>query len=360
MSIDERKKRILHSVINEHIATAEPIGSRHIAKSLGLGLSSATIRNEMADLEEMGYLVQPHTSAGRIPSDKGYRFYVNELMTQYEPTLKELASLKRQMEIELGHIDKIISDASAILAHLTNYTAFLTSPQMKKGAIKTIELVPIDSGSVLIILVTHEGVMRNKRVGIPPGTTTEFIHSFSAILKEKLSGLTIEEITAIRINEIKEAMQSNYEMLFPILGFISEIVEDVRRETNVYLSGTTNIFNFPEYSDINRAREFLEFLDDKPSLAKALLPGENEQFSVNSNGGKHEITVRIGSENELDIMQRSSVITANYYVGDKVMGKLGIIGPTRMDYEKTIAKVGQISDALSKLLCELYADDNGG
>lgn len=359
MSIDERKKRILHSVINEHIATAEPIGSRHIAKNLGLGLSSATIRNEMADLEEMGYLVQPHTSAGRIPSDKGYRFYVNELMTNYEPTLKELAALKRQMELELGHIDKIISDASAILAHLTNYTAFLTSPQMKKGAIKTIELVPIDSGSVLIILVTHEGVMRNKRVNIPPGTTTEFIHSFSAILKEKLSGLTIEEITAIRINEIKEAMQSNFEMLFPILGFISEIVDDVRQETNVYLSGTTNIFNFPEYSDINRAREFLEFLDDKPSLAKALLPGETEQMSGDKNK-KHEITVKIGSENELDIMQRSSVITANYYVGDKVMGKLGIIGPTRMDYGKAIAKVGQISDALSKLLCELYADDNGG
>ncbi len=358
--MDERKKQILHSVINEHIASAEPIGSRHIAKSLGLGLSSATIRNEMADLEEMGYLVQPHTSAGRIPSDKGYRFYVNELMTQYEPTIKELAALKQQMELELGHIDKIISEASSILAHLTNYTAFLTSPQMKKGAIKTIELVPIDANSVLIILVTHEGVMRNKRVTIPSGTTTEFIHSFSSILKEKLSGLTIEEITALRINEIKEAMQSNYEMLFPILGFISEIVDDVRQETNVYLSGTTNIFNFPEYSDINRAREFLEFLDDKQSLTKALLPGETSQVSQNPNGGKHEITVRIGSENELDIMQRSSVITANYYVGDKVMGRLGIIGPTRMDYEKTIAKVGQISDALSKLLCELYADDNGG
>jgi len=359
LSIDERKKRILHSVINEHIQTAEPIGSRHIAKNLDLGLSSATIRNEMADLEEMGYLVQPHTSAGRIPSDKGYRFYVNELMTKYEPTLKELGALKKQMELELGHIDKIISDASSLLAHLTNYTAFLTSPQMKKGAIKTIELVPIDSNSMLIILVTHEGVMRNKRVNIPQGTTTEFIYSFSALLKEKLAGLTIEEITAIRINEIKEAMQSNYEMLFPILGFISEIVDDVRQEANVYLSGTTNIFNFPEYSDINRAREFLEFLDDKPSLTKALLPGDVEPLETDDNA-KHEISVRIGTENELGIMQHSSVITANYYVGNKVMGKLGIIGPTRMDYGKVISKVGQISDALSKLLSELYLDDNGG
>lgn len=357
MSIDERKKRILHSVINEHIATAEPIGSRHIAKSLELGLSSATIRNEMADLEDMGYLVQPHTSAGRIPSDKGYRFYVNELMTKYEPTIKELASLKREMELELSQIDKIISDASALLAQLTNYTAFLTSPQMKKGAIKTIELVPIDSSSALIILVTHEGVMRNKRVNIPPGTTNEFIYDFSTLLKEKLAGLTIEEITAIRINEIKEAMQSNYEMLFPILGFISEIVDDVRQEANVYLSGTTNIFNFPEYSDINRAREFLEFLDDKSSLKKALLPSEAEQEADDK---KHEITVKIGSENELDIMHHSSVITANYYVGDKVMGRLGIIGPTRMDYKKAITKVGQISDALSKLLYDLYVDDNGG
>lgn len=355
LSIDERKKRILHSVINEHILTAEPIGSRHIAKNLDLGLSSATIRNEMADLEEMGYLVQPHTSAGRIPSDKGYRFYVNELMTKCEPTLRELALLKNQMELRLGQIDKIISDVSALLANTTNYTAFLTSPQMKKGAIKTIELVPIDSNSMLIILVTHEGVMKNKRVNIPPGTTTEFINSFSSLLKEKLSGLTIEEITALRINEIKEAMQSNYEMLFPILGFISEIVDDVRQEANVYLSGATNIFNFPEYSDINRAREFLEFLDDKPNLTKALLPAETETVDSDK---KHEITVKIGSENELGIMKNSSVITANYYVGNKVMGKLGIIGPTRMDYEKAISKVSQISDALSELLSDLY--DNGG
>ena len=359
MDLNERKCKILQAVIDEYIGTAEPVGSRAVSKIKELGLSSATIRNEMADLEEMGYLVQPHTSAGRIPSDKGYRFYVNELMTKYEPTLKELATLKTQMELELGQIDRIISDASNLLAHLTNYTAFLTSPQMKKGAIKTIELVPIDSSSMLIILVTHEGVMRNKRVNIPQGTTTEFIFSFSTLLKEKLAGLTIEEITAIRINEIKEAMQSNYEMLFPILGFISEIVDDVRQEANVYLSGTTNIFNFPEYSDINRAREFLEFLDDKPSLTKALLPPDSETSEPCDNT-RHEISVRIGTENELGIMQHSSVITANYYVGDKVMGKLGIIGPTRMDYGKAISKVGQISDALSKLLSELYLDDNGG
>lgn len=357
MEIGERKKKILHSVINEYIHMAEPVGSRHIAKNLDLGLSSATIRNEMADLEEMGYLVQPHTSSGRIPSDKGYRFYVNELLNSYEPTLKGLAALRKQMEAEIGQIDKIIRDVSALLAHLTNYTAFLTTPQMKKGAIKTIELVPIDSSSVLIILVTFEGVMRNKRVAIPQGTTVEFIHSFSDILRQKLSGLTIEEITALKINEIKEAMHSNYEMLFPILGFISEIVDDVRQETELYLSGTTNIFNFPEYSDINRAREFLEFLDDKSAVKKALLPGEEENDDHHQKKG---ITIKIGSENNLDIMRSSSVVTANYYVGDKVMGKLGIIGPTRMDYSKAVAKVGQISECLSKLLYDLYFDDNGG
>ncbi len=357
MDMGERKRQILHSVINEYIASAEPVGSRHIAKNLELGLSSATIRNEMADLEEMGYLEQPHTSAGRVPSDKGYRFYVNELMSDYQLSLKEMDMLKTMMKFQIGQIDKVMKSAADFLSQFTHYTAFMTSPEMKQGAIKTVELVPIDATSMLIILVTNEGVMKNKRVIIPQNVDTDFIHRFSNLLKEKLSGLTLEEINVVKIQEIKEAMQSHFEMLFPVLDFITDIIEDVRKETDIYVSGTTNIFDYPEYSDLGKAREFLEFLDDKQSVTKALEEPYNEK-TQNNDSQKGRVRITIGKENGLNVMQSSSVVTANYYMGDRVMGKVGIIGPTRMDYSKAVAKIERISNYLNRVLSELYYDDN--
>ncbi len=351
MDMNERKRKILHSIINEYIKSAEPIGSRHIAKNLDFGLSSATIRNEMADLEEMGYLEQPHTSAGRVPSDKGYRLYVDSLMKSQELTVNDMATMGSMMELQMGQIDKIIKRVAEMLSQLTHYTAVLSSPEMKRGAIKTVELVPMDASSALIILVTNEGVMRHKRVLLPRGVDSEFLYHFSVLLKEKLSGLTLEEITAAKISEIRRAMQSHFELLFPVLDFIADIIDDVRVETDVYTSGVTNILNYPEYNDVRHAKEFLEFLDDKNSMVKILHPQDEEK----DQGG---ITVRIGKENELDILKKSSVITANYYVGDKVMGKIGIIGPTRMDYFRTIAKLKNVSAILNRLLYELYIDED--
>ena len=173
-------------------------------------------------------------------------------------------------------------------------------------------------------------------------------------MREKLSGLTLDEITATTISEIRRAMQAHFELLFPVLDFISDIIDDVRAETEVYTSGATNIFNYPEYRDVERAKEFLEFLDDKNSVVKLFDSAEKEADKTHDAGG---ITVKIGSENDLDIMRKSSLITANYYIGNKVMGKVGIIGPTRMDYPKTITKIKEISAILNRLLYELYIDD---
>ncbi len=351
MDMNDRKKKILHSIISEYIKSAEPIGSRHVAKNLDIGLSSATIRNEMADLEEMGYLEQPHTSAGRIPSDKGYRLYVDSLMRADEMTVNDLSALGSVLELQMGQIDKIIKRAASILSELTQYTAILTTPEMKRGAIKTVELVPIDASSALIILVTGEGVMKHKRVLLPPGTSVEFVHNFSALLREKLSGLTLDEISAAKISEIRRAMEAHFELLFPVLDFIADIIDDVRAETEVYTSGATNMLSYPEYSDVRQAKEFLDFLDDKNAVVKILQPDGKTLDSG-------DITVRIGKENELDIMQKSSIITANYHVGDKVMGKVGIIGPTRMDYPKTIARLKKVSAVLNRLLYELYIDED--
>ncbi len=351
MELNERKRKILNTIINEYISSAEPIGSRHIAKHADLGLSSATIRNEMADLEEMGYLEQPHTSAGRIPSDKGYRFYVNELMGGYEATQQDIDLLTAAMTVKIHQFDKVIRQASMLLSQLTNYTAFLMAPEMKHGAIKTIELIPIDNTSMLIVLVTNEGIMKNKRVIIPRGINSEYIPKISSVLKEKLTGLSLDEIGVKKINEIKQALGANEEMLFPVLEFISEIIDDIQKETDVYLSGVSNIFNFPEYRDIDRAKEFIEFLDDKNSITKAVTDTDEDDDRV--------IRIKIGKENDMDIMQNSSLVTANYRVGGRNVGKIGIIGPTRMNYSKVVANINQISQYLEKLLNEIYYDDNG-
>lgn len=351
MELNERKRKILNTIINEYISTAEPIGSRHIAKHADLGLSSATIRNEMADLEEMGYLEQPHTSAGRIPSDKGYRFYVNELMGGYEATQQDIDLLASAMTVKINQFDKVIKQVSLLLSQLTNYTAFLITPEMKHGAIKTVELIPIDNTSVLIVLVTNEGIMKNKRVALPKGVDSEYIPKISAMLKEKLSGLSLNEIGVKEINEIKNALGENGELLFPVIEFISEIIDDIQKETEVYLSGVSNIFNFPEYRDIDRAKEFIEFLDDKSSVTKAVSDSENDDDRV--------VNIKIGKENDMDIMQNSSLVTANYRLGGRTVGKIGIIGPTRMNYSKVVANINQISKYLEKLLEEMYFDNNG-
>jgi len=275
-------------------------------------------------------------------------------MNSGELTVNDLTMLGSFLELKMGQVDKIIKRASVILSELTNYTAVLTTPEMKRGAIKTVELVPIDSASALIILVTNEGVMKNKRVLLPAGVDNEFLYGFSALLREKLSGLTLDEISAATISEIRRAMQAHFELLFPILDFIADIIDDVRAETEVFTSGATNIFNYPEYRDVERAKEFLEFLDDKSSVVRLFESDGTEGEKGQDAGG---ITVKIGRENDLDIMRKSSLITANYYIGNKVMGKVGIIGPTRMDYSKTITKIKEISAILNRLLYELYIDE---
>lgn len=351
MEMNERKRKILHTIINEYVTKAEPVGSRHIAKNLDMGLSSATIRNEMADLEEMGYLEQPHTSAGRIPSDKGYRFYVNELMSGYEMSKTDMDLLAGAMEMKLTQFDKVIRQASVLLSQLTNYTAVLMTPEMKHGAIKTIELIPVDAASMLVILVTNEGIMKNKRVYMPQNMKADMVSRVSSILKEHLSGLLLHEIDMRKITDIKKALGINYEMIFPILDFISDIVDDIRKETEIYLSGATNIFNFPEYKDVSRAREFLEFLDDKNSIVKVLSEAGSDE--------EHDVRIRIGKENGLDIMQNLSLVTTDYHLGGRAAGRVGIIGPTRMNYSKVVANIHHISKYLDKLLEELYIDNDG-
>lgn len=341
--LDERKRKILKAVIDDYISTAEPIGSRSIAKKHELRFSSATIRNEMADLEEMGYLVQPHTSAGRVPSDKGYRFYVDQLMKMRELSVKEVNIVKREMEVKISELNQLIKKASVIMSGLTNYTSLATSPQIKKTALKAIQLVPIGRGKALVVIVTNINIIRNSVIDIPDYIQPDFLIRASNILNEKLSGLTIEEINLLLVKEIENEIGDIKEIVIKVLNELAECIGIVDN-TEVYLEGTANILNYPEFNDVVRAKEFLESLEEKRVLYGLM----------NQEGDNKLVNIQIGTENKIREIKGCSLITTTYRMGDMVIGSIGIIGPTRMEYSKVISAVEyigkKINEEISKFL----------
>lgn len=343
--LDDRKRRILQAIIDDYIDTAEPIGSRTIARRHELGLSSATIRNEMADLEEMGYLAQPHTSAGRVPSDKGYRLYVDQLMKARDLTNDEVETIRMAMEARINELSQLVRRASAVMSRFTGYTSMAMTPQMRKSAIKAIQVVPIESEKVLVIVVTNAGVVRNNLVKLSDAILPEMIIGISNVLNEKLNGLTIEQLNPGVIAEIEQAAGITKDIIISILEGVTDCIRQIDNP-EVYLDGTTNIFNYPEFMDVARAKEFLSMLDEKHNLSK---------FLKDSLECK-EINVKIGSENDMEGIQDCSLITANYNLGDLFIGAIGIIGPTRMEYSKVISSMSymrkKINQEISRLLGE--------
>lgn len=348
--LDERKKAILRAIIDDYINTAEPIGSRTIARKHELGLSSATIRNEMADLEEMGYLAQPHTSAGRIPSDKGYRIYVDHLMKIDELRREEIESIKNAMEIHINELGQLIRQASVVMSRITKYTSMAITPQMKLSALKAVQVVPIEAGKALVIVVTDAGIVRNIMVRVPDSAKPEFLIRVSNILNTRLSGLTIEQINVRLIRDLEKEVGIGSEILTPVLNGVAECIHLVDNP-EIYLDGTTNILNYPEFMDIVRAREFLNLLDEKEMLRKLLAIG---------GGQVGAIQVQIGTENELDQIRDCSLITATYSLQDQVLGTIGVIGPTRMEYGRVISSLRyvrkKIDEEIAKLIGEVLDD----
>lgn len=335
--LDERKRKILRAIIDDYVSTAEPIGSRSIAKKHELGFSSATIRNEMADLEEMGYLIQPHTSAGRIPSDKGYRFYVDQLMNAKELSIKEMARIKREMEVKIDELNQLIKKASVIMSGFTNYTSFATSPQMKKTALKAIQLVPIGRGKALVVIVTNINIIRNSVINIPEDIQPDFLIKASNVLNEKLSGLTIEEINLLVIKEIEDEIGDIREIVIKVLNELVECVK-IADATEVYLEGTSNILSYPEFNDVMRAKEFLESLEEKKVLYSLMNHDDTNKL----------VNIQIGTENKIKEIKGCSLITTTYRMGDLVIGSIGIIGPTRMEYSKVISAVEYIGRKINE------------
>lgn len=325
--LDDRKIRVLYAIINSHILSAEPIGSRTISKDYDLGVSSATIRNEMSDLEEQGYLNKPHSSSGRVPSDKAYRLYVDEILRIKKPTIDLIKKdkIKQILSKESREIEQLIQNSAKVLSALTSYTAIAISPQAKQSRLKHIQLIPIDSRQTLMVIVSNSGVVKNSIFRLDEEVPEDEVVIISGFLNDKLKGLTIDEITEqINIGVFKQVFEFKA-ILDIVLPIISQSLLDIDT-IDVYSDGITNILNFPEYKDLEKAKSFISFIENKELLVDLMLKNPLEK----------DIEITIGNENIYSSIKDCSLITATYRLGDKTIGKIGVIGPTRMDYLRLI------------------------
>ena len=332
--LDERKQKILHAIIQNYLETGEPVGSRTISKYADLGLSSATIRNEMSDLEEMGYIIQPHTSAGRIPSDMGYRFYVDQLMKEKEQEVTEMKELmiQRQDKMEL-----VLKQMAKVLAANTNYATMITSPQYHRTKLKFIQLSVISEDQLLAVVVAEGNVVKNKVIPISHGLDNETILKLNILLNTSLNGLTMEEINLSTIAKLKEQAGIHSEVINSVLDAVAEAIQ-MDDDLEVYTSGTTNIFKYPELADSTKASALLIAFEDKQQLASLMEDMKDEDDTG--------IQVYIGNETPGQTMKDCSVVTTTYELGEGMKGTIGIIGPKRMDYEKVVDNLKTLTNQL--------------
>lgn len=343
--LDERKLRVLHAIINSYISSAEPIGSRTISKKYDLGVSSATIRNEMSDLEDLGYLNKPYTSAGRVPSDKAYRLYVDMLLKDSKTLIdmRKKQEIKKTLLKEAVEIDSLIENSTKILSKLTNYTALAIAPQFERSTLKHIQLIPIDEYEILVVIVSDSGIVKNTIFRIDNQIPDDQLNIISNFLNGKLKGLTIEEIGNEIDTVVFKEMYEYKNIIESIIPVINQSLEEVEN-VEVFADGVTNIFNFPEYSDVTKAKAFLSFIEDKNLVVDIMLKNTLDDF---------EIT--IGGENSIDGIKDCSLITATYKLDGNTIGKIGVIGPTRMDYFKVINAVNLLAMNLNEIMSKFFS-----
>ncbi len=339
MGLSSRKKDILQAVVTDYIKMAQPVGSRTISRRYQVGLSPATIRNDMADLEEMGYLLQPHTSAGRIPTQKGYRYYVDELMETADLEESEKDKIKQVYEFEkIREIEEIIKYTTNLLSSLTNYTSLVIGPQLKKSAFKKLQIMPFDNQRALLLLVADTGFVKNKVIHYPQTLSSGELNRIVSYLNRRLEGLTIDKLTSRLISELRRDLYHHIKFLEETFTLLEEsLAEDERR---VFLGGTTNILSQPEFGDLEKVRALLSLFEQNALLANLL---------ARPVAGIDGITVRIGRENMLEEVQECSLVIATYCLGKEVVGTIGVLGPTRMEYSRTIAILEQIVNQLQKI-----------
>lgn len=336
MQLDERKTKILQAIIRNYLETGEPVGSRTISKYTDLNLSSATIRNEMADLEEMGYILQPHTSAGRIPSDQGYRFYVDSLMKENDKKVVQMQEIQDMLLERQDKMESMLKQVAKVVANNTQYAAMVSSPRALGNKVKFVQLSRVDAGQILAVIVVERNVIKNKILSVTEELSDETLLKLNILLNTNLNGLTIDEISLGMIDAMKK-QAANYS------GIVDEVIDAVaeairaEEDLEIYTSGATNIFKYPELADNTKASEILNTFEEKQMLGSLV----NEE--------ERGIQVYIGEETPLQGMKDCSVVTATYELGDGMKGTIGIIGPKRMDYDKVVGTLRTLQDQLDSL-----------
>ena len=339
MELDERKEKILKAIIQNYLETGEPVGSRTISKYSDLKLSSATIRNEMSDLEELGYIIQPHTSAGRIPSDKGYRFYVDQLIHEKETEVTQV----RDMVIQrVDRVELLLKQMAKLLASNTNYATLISGPQYHQTKIKFIQLSRVEAGKLLIVTVLEGNIIKNSIVALDAELTDEDILNLNILLNSGLNGLTMEQINLDVITRMKGQAGERSHIVDVVLSEVAEAIRSGEEDLQIYTEGTTNIFKYPELSDNQSAQEIISAFEEKQQLSELV----TQTLAQDENTG---IQVYIGDETPVQTMRDCSVVTATYELGDGMKGTIGIIGPKRMDYEHVLKSMKRLQTELDQM-----------
>lgn len=338
MQLDERKKKILQAIIRNYLETGEPVGSRTISKYTDLNLSSATIRNEMSDLEEMGYILQPHTSAGRIPSDKGYRFYVDAMMEEKDREIEEIKEVYLEKEDKM---DLLLKQVVKVLAQNTNYATMISAPQYHRNKLKFIQLSRVDEHQLLAVIVVEGNVIKNHLFSVEEALSDETLLKLNILLNTNLNGLTLEEINLGTIAVLKQQAGIHSEIVSEVLDAVAQAIR-ADEDLEIYTSGTNNIFKYPELADHQKASELITTFEEKQVLGTLV----HETLADESNTG---IQVYIGNESPIQSMKDCSVVTATYELDEGMKGTIGIIGPKRMDYDKVIGTLKTMMHQLDDL-----------
>ena len=323
--LGERKIKILDAIIRNYLETGEPVGSRTISKYTDLNLSSATIRNEMSDLEELGYILQPHTSAGRIPSDKGYRFYVDHLMEEKD---KQVTEMKKFVIEKTEKMEQVLKQVAKMLAANTNYATIVSAPSYHHNKIKFIQLSNVDETQILAVIVMQSNIVKNRMISVEQSLDNETLLKLNILLNTGLNGLSIQEINLGVIAKLKEQAGIHSTLVSDVLDALAEALSE-DEDLESYTSGATNILKYPELSDSEKVSNLLTTFEEKDQLASLV----SESLSDDENNG---IQVYIGNESPIQTMKDCSVVTATYELGEGVKGTIGIVGPKRMDYETVV------------------------
>lgn len=338
MELDSRKMIILKTIIKTYLETGEPVGSRTISKEAELNLSSATIRNEMADLEEMGLIIQPHTSAGRIPTDQGYRLYVDELM---EEKTREIGDFKDFINARMDQVDTMLKRMAKILASNTNYATMISAPRYTDNELKLIQLSRLDSGHIVAVIVVEGNFVKNTIIDTEMPISNNEILQLNVLLNSALQGKTLNDITLSLVRALKDQAGEYSEVIGPVIEAVMDtITESKQAKPEIYMSGTTNIFKYPELTEGTRASDLISTFEERDPLLELVSDRPDTD---------HQIQVYIGQETPVMTMRDCSVVTANYELGKGMRGTIGIIGPKRMDYERVVSTLKTVMSELDRI-----------